>query len=56
MANEELGSASHHQIEGLCRRGAEIFASYCHHNIGILSDEAYDPLEAGDKARGALNH
>jgi hypothetical protein len=56
MTDEELGSASHHQIERLCCGRAKIFASDCHHNIGILSNEAYDPLEACNKARSAFDH
>ena len=54
MADEKLCAASHHQIERLLRRGAEVFASYGDHYIGVLGQKADKSLEAGDEAGRAL--
>lgn len=54
VADEELGAAAHHEVEGLLGGGAEVFARYRDHYVGVLGEETDQSLEAGDQARTAL--
>jgi hypothetical protein len=47
VADEELGGAAHHQVEGLGCGGAEVFAGDCDHDICVFGDEPYDSFETG---------